>query len=117
MALPEKTLTAASNQASKAALASVAKMRELFRLEGFKAEPQYTIDAKGTIIFKLPDCGTVRDAEAELHYSPGNDLAQRLGAKLAQSRWGSCIQGEAGILKSDMLSVSIQKASRYNHGR
>ncbi len=38
-------------------------MWEIFRAEGIKAEPQYTIDTRGVIIFKLPDGGSIRDDE------------------------------------------------------
>ena len=73
-AFPSQTPT----NTSQNTLVSVAKMRELFRSEGIKVEPEYTIDTKGVIIFKLPDGATIRDTGAELHFTAHNDLAQRL---------------------------------------
>ncbi len=87
---------------SQSSLASVAKMRELFRAEGIKAEPQYTIDAKGTLIFKLPNSDTIRDTGAEVHFTAHNEQAKRIASKLAQARWGN-IQVEGDVVTSKSL--------------
>ncbi len=86
-------------------------MRELFRAEGIKTEPQYTIDAKGTLIFKLPDGGFIRDTGTEVHFSTNNDLAQRLAVKLAQYKWGNNTQIEGRIVKlKSLLSATPQRS-------
>ena len=102
-AFTEKRLPASdqlSAAPSKATLTSLVKMREIFKLEGLKIEPRYTIDTKGAIIFKLPDGGTVRDTGAEVHCSANNDQAKRIAAKLAQSRWGQSVSIDGNALKS-----------------
>ena len=105
MALPDRIIQPMSSQSGyakeKNTLASVAKMRELFRQEGMKA-PQYSIDAKGTIIFKLPGGGSIRDAGGEVHYSHGNGLAKRLAIKLAQFRGGQSVLTDGDVLKSPL---------------
>ncbi len=102
-ALPDRFINAAASPAPSAAsrttLGAVAKMRELFRSEGLRTEPQYTIDDKGTLIFKLPGGATIRDTGTEIHYSVNNDLAQRLATRLAQSRWGQAVALDGNALK------------------
>ena len=108
-ARPEMPMTAStqpSTEPPKVTLASVAKMRELFRSEGFKNEPQYTIDTKGTIIFKLPDGGTIRDAGTEVHFSALNDQARRMGTKLAQIKWGQAVSIDNGVLINANHSIT-----------
>ena len=89
-------------------LAAVSNMLELFKREGLK-EPQYTIDAKGTIIFKLPDGGSIRDAGAEIHYSHGYDQAERLAHKLAQFRWGQSVAMAGSVLRNSLFIHSRQQ--------
>jgi hypothetical protein len=84
---------------SDATLASVAKMRELFNSEGIKTEPQYTIDTKGTIIFKLPDGGFICDTGVDVHFTTHEEQAKRIATKLAQARWGQSVYLAGNRLK------------------
>ncbi|UQZ90576.1 hypothetical protein C4J81_15725 [Deltaproteobacteria bacterium Smac51] len=93
-----------SAAASKATLASVAAMREVFRSEGLKDELQYTIDTKGTIIFKLSDGAFIRDSGAEVHCCANNEQAQRIALKLAQSRWDQTVSQDGNIFKNSSFT-------------
>jgi len=116
---PNRPIQAAPSQldaaSGKSTLAAVDKMRELFRSEGLK-EPQYTIDAKGVIIFKLPEGGSIRDVGAEIHYSHGGDLAKRLATKLAQSRWGQSISMDDGVLKNTVFTPPVRQQIQDRSG-
>jgi hypothetical protein len=105
-ASPHRDVTAVASPSSpavsKPALSSVAAMREICRSEGLRTEPQYTIDAKGVIIFKLPGGASLRDTGIEIHYSAHNDLAKRLAVRLAQSRWGQTVVLDGNVLKSSL---------------
>ena len=100
---------------AKTTLAAVDKMREFFQLEGLK-EPQHTIDAKGTIIFKLPDGGSIRDVGIEIHYSHCDDLAKLLATKLAQSRWGQAVSMDDGVLKKTLLTPPVRQQTQDQSG-
>ena len=110
-ASPER-IPAVSTQPSAAppetTLASVAAMRECFRSEGLKTEPQYTLDTKGTIIFKLPDGGTIRDTGTEVHCSVNNDQVKRIATKFAQARWDKGVH----ILGSVMINQAQHTVQR-----
>ena len=116
---PDRPIQPTSNQSdlakAKSTLAAVDTMRELFKLEGFK-EPQYTIDAKGTIIFKLSEGGSIRDVGTEIHYSHGNDLAKRLAAKLAHSRWGQAVYMDNGVLKNTLITPPVRQQIQDRSG-
>ena len=82
-------------------LPAVAQMWGLFKTEGFK-EFKYSIDAKGTLIFKLPDGGSIRDTGSEVHFSADNELAKRLSTKLAQARWGQSVALDGNVFKNSL---------------
>ncbi len=66
-------------------------------------EPQYIIDTKGALIFKLPDGATIRDTGTELHFRANNEQAKRIALQLAKAKWGNNTQLEGGIVKSKSL--------------
>ena len=104
-ALPERPIATSLRQTPadtpQNTLASVTKMRELFRLEGIKTQPQYSIDTKGTIIFKLPSGATIRDTGAEFHFPANDEQAKYIASKLAQARWGNTqLEGDVVTSKS-----------------
>lgn len=76
---------------------------DIVSLDTGQYDPRYSIDTKGTIIFKLSDGGSIRDAGAEVHYSHDNDLAKQLATKLAQSRWGRSVSLEGNVLKASLF--------------
>ena len=90
-------------------LASAAKMWEIFRAEGIKAEPQYTIDTRGVIIFKLPDGGSIRDTGTEVHFTANNGKALRVAMKLAQARWGQAIHLDGNALKNQASTLMVHQ--------
>jgi hypothetical protein len=103
--------------ASNVTLTSVAKMRELFKLEGIKTEPQYTIDSKGTIIFKLPNGASIRDTGSEIHFTIHNEQAKCIATKLAKDRWGQSVSIEGSILKNPSPMLMLQpQTQKYFDG-
>jgi len=87
---------------NRRALLSVLKMQEILSKEsGLPKEPQYRIDGNGTVIFDLPDGGTIRDTGRQINFSVHSPKAADLAAKLAQARWGKSIQLENGVWKSE----------------
>ncbi len=89
-------------------------MRDVFRQEGIKVEPHYTIDTKGVIIFRLPNGGSIRDTGAEVHYTIHNEQAKNIASKLAQSKWGNNTQIEGGVVKSMSLVYTPHLGSHSN---
>ena len=97
------------------ALLSVVKMREvLSREDKPQPEPEYRIDGRGTVIFKLPDGGTIRDTGKELHFSAHSERAGELAAKLAQARWGNNVQLEGCVLKPRSSTYTPPQRSSNN---
>jgi hypothetical protein len=118
-ARPDRPIATALNQTSTTAanttLASVTQMRELFRLEGIKTEPTYSIDSKGTIIFKLSSGASIRDTGTEVHFTANNEQAKHIASKLAHARWGSKTQIEGCVVKSKSLLYTPPQRS-YDSG-
>jgi hypothetical protein len=110
-ALPDRPIATNHSQASanvsNAALASVSKMRELFRSEGIKTEPQYSIDTKGTIIFKLPNGASIRDTGSEIHFTATNEQAKRIATKLASFRSGKSVSADGTVLKNSSFTPAV----------
>jgi hypothetical protein len=104
-AQPDRIILTAGNQPvlPKGAklLPAVGQMWGFYKTEGLK-EFRYSIDAKGTLIFNLPDGGSIRDTGSEVHYSVNNELAKRLSAKLAQARWGQSVALDVNVLKNSL---------------
>jgi hypothetical protein len=117
-ALPDRPSVSTHNQTSatvaNTALASVTQMRELFRSEGIKTEPQYSIASKGTIIFKLPNGGSIRDTGTEVHFTASNEQAKRIATNLAQFRWGQAVSIEGNVLKNPLLMPMLHHQAQ-NH--
>jgi len=68
------------------ALLAVATMNELLEREGC-APPKHRIDAKGTVIFYLPEGGTIRDTGREIHFSHQPPAVGELARKFAEAKW------------------------------
>ena len=85
---------------NRRALLTVLKMREIFsKGNGLPKEPKYRIDGNGTVIFELPDGGTIRDTGRQINFNPHSQKAGELAAKLAQARFGKNVQLENGVWK------------------
>jgi len=100
------------------ALLVVIKMRELLEKEADPGraaqELKFRIDTKGTIIFTLPDGGTIRDSGQEIHFSAHNTQAMALALKLAESRWGKTMLSDESknkflLLQSRYKSKNIER--------
>ncbi|MDL2226425.1 relaxase/mobilization nuclease domain-containing protein [Deltaproteobacteria bacterium OttesenSCG-928-M10] len=85
------------------ALLAVVKMREMLASLPGQAvqEFKYTIDTKGTVIFKLANGGTIRDTGRKIHFSSRDDQTKELAMKYAAARWG-----QANIFKGKVLQRS-----------
>lgn len=68
--------------------------------------PMYTIDGKGTVIMKLPDGGSIRDAGSAIHFSAYNENAKKLAGTLATSRWGHLLISENGYCMQSPMPLS-----------
>ncbi len=117
-AFPERPIATSLSQTpastSQNTLASVTKMREIFKSEGIKAELQYIIDAKGTLIFKLPDGTTIRDTGTEVHFTANNEQAKHIASQLVQVKWGNNTQIEGGVVKPKSLLYTPPQKSHDN---
>ena len=85
------------------ALLAVVKMREILEREADQDQPvsefKYSIDTKGTVIFRLADGGTIRDAGREIHHSATGDRTRELALKYASAKWGRVFVNQSGIIQ------------------
>ena len=85
------------------ALLAVVKMREILEREAGQDQPvsefKYSIDTKGTVIFRLADGGTIRDAGREIHHSATGDRTRELALKYASAKWGRVFVNQSGIIQ------------------
>lgn len=95
------------------ALLAVVKMREvLASLHGqVVQEFKYTIDTKGTVIFRLADGGTIRDAGRQIHFSSRSDQVKEVATKYAAARWGSAIVSEGNVLQRSSDTTLSREAN------
>ena len=74
------------------ALLAVIKMREIIKADDKSDEKaerfRYTIDGKGTLIFKLPDGGTIRDTGREINFSVYGKGVKEIAEKYARAIGG-----------------------------
>ena len=106
-ALPERPQTQGQSQPH---LSVVTKMAEIFRTAGVKGG-KYRVDGKGTVIFTLPNGGSIRDTGKEVHFSRQDDQTKSIAEKLAQAKWGNDTHLDGGVLKrKSMVYAPIQRA-------
>lgn len=78
------------------ALLAVIKMREVLAQETGPdqsgPELKYSIDTKGTVIFRLAGRGTIRDTGLEIHFSVSSDQTTDLARKYAAAKWGNFVE-------------------------
>ncbi len=90
-------------------LLAIVKMRELMERDtpSGQAVPNFTysIDTKGTVIFKLASGGTIRDTGKEIHFSNSNQNAKTLAEKYAKVKWGSL---------TDITNANVIKTRKYS---
>ena len=91
-------------------LAVVMQMTGIFRAAGVKGG-KYRVDGKGTVIFTLPNGGSIRDTGKEIHFSRQDDQTKSIAKKLARAKWGNDIHLDGGILKrKSMTYTPIQRS-------
>jgi len=104
---------------TRQALLAVLMMREILEAspEQQGHELKYSIDSKGTIIFRLADGETVRDTGREIHYHPHSERAKDLVMKYAAARWGQKIVNEEGIIRFSPAidRIGNKKIIKLNH--
>jgi hypothetical protein len=86
--------------AAKKALADVAMMEEALRMvavrnkEAFSMRLDFTVDSKGTIIYKFPGTGaSIRDAGSHLYFTPNDKKCKEVAKQYADLRWGKADLG------------------------
>jgi hypothetical protein len=103
------------------ALLMVVTMRELLERESTPGAPaqelRFRIDTKGTILFSLPNGGTIRDSGAAIHFSANNEKAGELARKLAGARWGKSWSIVGGEIKREASQDTQARTDRqFGHG-
>ena len=71
------------------AMLSVLKMMEVLNqvYGGQNQLPDYTVDTKGTIIYRLQDDGRIRDTGSKIHFSTNGKMVKQVAEKYALARW------------------------------
>jgi hypothetical protein len=101
---------------TRQALLAVVKMREVLEAApeqsgcGFK----YTIDTKGTIIFRLADGRTIRDTGQAIHYSSHHDEVKDLALKYAAARWRRALVNQDGVIQRSPGTAHIKVHKNIN---
>ncbi|MDL2226812.1 relaxase/mobilization nuclease domain-containing protein [Deltaproteobacteria bacterium OttesenSCG-928-M10] len=101
------------------ALLAVVKMREVLDTEDNTGELskklKYAIDAKGTIIFTLPQGGTLRDTGSTLYFSTHGKKIKEVAEKYAQAQWGQIKSVGNKIRKASSMLQSGKCASEITN--
>lgn len=97
------------------ALFDVIKMREAIAKGDFPGvdenELKYSIDAKGTIIYSLPDGGRIRDSGRAIHFTSHSRVARTLALQYAGVKWGqNAISSEGAVITRNSYSTEQKKA-------
>jgi hypothetical protein len=82
------------NLKSRKALSSVIKMEEIIKKYSLKNQTAlqnagftYTIDSKGTIIYKLSNSSVIRDTGKAIYFPPGDETCQAIVKQYAGYKW------------------------------
>lgn len=94
------------------ALLSVLKMMEVLNqnggLSGHSRPPDYTIDTRGTIIFRFPG-GSIRDTGQKIYFSANNDGLKNLAGKYAQARFESVQLSDGAFVRNSQENDKIRE--------